>query len=54
MPEQTSLISPLYAADLVGGSIGSILATLVLVPLAGLDATAQWMAILLAMSLLLL
>lgn len=38
--DQKSVVSPLYAADLVGGCLGSILATVVLAPLAGLSWTA--------------
>jgi spermidine synthase len=38
VPEQRGVISPLYAADLAGGCAGSLLASLVLVPLLGLPA----------------
>jgi spermidine synthase len=39
-PEQEKLISPLYAADLFGGCVGSMAASLVMVPLLGMDLTA--------------
>ena len=35
-----SLVSPLYAADLAGGALGSALASVWLLPLAGLTLTA--------------
>ncbi|MGE5358959.1 MAG: hypothetical protein ACM3NQ_08045 [Bacteroidales bacterium] len=38
------LVSPLYAADVLGGAVGSIVASLVLIPLVGLPAAAQWAA----------
>jgi spermidine synthase len=41
--EQERAISPLYAADLFGGCIGSVAASLVLVPLLGMDVTAAGM-----------
>ena len=39
-PDQTAVVSPLYSADLVGGSAGSLAAGLVLIPLLGLPASA--------------
>jgi len=47
------VISPLYAADLFGGCLGSIAASLLLVPLAGMDMTAAAMAGLALLALLL-
>lgn len=41
--DQAVAVSPLYAADLIGGCMGSIVASLVLAPLAGLAWTAYWM-----------
>jgi spermidine synthase len=41
--EPAALIAPLYAADLIGGCLGTLLGSLLLVPLAGLTATALWM-----------
>jgi hypothetical protein len=41
--EQVRVVSPLYAADLIGGCLGSLLASLVLMPLFGLDVAAAWM-----------
>lgn len=52
--DQQQLVSPLYAADLMGGCAGSILATLILIPLGGLAVTAEWTAILAVLTLLLI
>ena len=52
--DQARLVSPLYAADLLGGCAGSLLASLVLIPMAGLAVSARWMAVLAALSLVLL
>jgi hypothetical protein len=52
--DQSRIIAPLYAADLVGGSIGAVLGSLLLIPLAGLEASAVWMAVLMALALILL
>ena len=52
-PDQRSVISPLYAADLLGGCVGSLVASLILVPLAGLTGTALVMAIIAMLALLL-
>ncbi len=46
-------ISPLYAADLLGGCLGAIAASLLMVPLAGMDMTAAGMAVLALLALLL-
>ena len=43
VPDPEKMISPLYAADLFGGCLGSIAASLLLVPLAGMDMTAAAM-----------
>jgi spermidine synthase len=51
--DQKSVISPLYAADLIGGCLGSLLGSLILIPLAGMDITAWGMLLLAAFSLLL-
>jgi spermidine synthase len=51
---QGKVITPLYAADLIGGCIGSVLASLVLVPLAGLAGTAYWLIPAALLSVLLL
>ena len=51
--DQRSVISPLYAADLLGGSAGSLLGSLVLIPVLGLDVTTQGMLLLAAFSILL-
>jgi spermidine synthase len=51
--DQRRLVSPLYAADLLGGCVGSIAASLVLVPLLGLPLTAEWAAALMAVAVLL-
>ena len=50
---QKSVISPLYAADLFGGCLGSLLGSLFLIPVLGMDATTKGMLLLAAFSLLL-
>jgi hypothetical protein len=54
VPEQEKVISPLYAADLLGGCIGSVTASLILVPLLGMDMTAAGMIGLSLLALLLI
>ncbi|MGB5217133.1 MAG: hypothetical protein WBN66_02425 [Smithella sp.] len=51
--DQQKVISPLYAADLIGGCIGSLLGSLFLIPLMGMDATTWAMLVFAAASLLL-
>ena len=51
--DQAGLVSPLYAADLLGGCVGSLVGSLVLIPLVGLGVSAQWAAVLAALSLVL-
>ena len=51
--DQQSVIAPLYAADLLGGCLGSLLGSLVLIPLLGLDGTTLGMILLAALSVLL-
>lgn len=46
--------SSLYAADVAGGAAGAVIATLALVPVAGLDGSALLMAALAAVLLLLI
>jgi spermidine synthase len=53
-PEQEKVISPLYAADLLGGCAGSIAASLVMVPLLGMDITAMGVAGLSLLALMLI
>jgi spermidine synthase len=43
IPDQKRVIGPLYAADLAGGCLGSLAASLLLVPYAGLDVAALLM-----------
>jgi hypothetical protein len=43
---QLEQVKPLYSADLIGGSLGSIAASLFLIPIMGLPATLITMAIL--------
>jgi spermidine synthase len=50
--DQRTVISPLYAADLIGGSLGSLIACLILIPLAGL-ATSTALVALVALAALL-
>jgi len=52
--DQAEMISPLYAADLFGGCVGSLAASLVLVPVMGLDGTAGLAVPLVLVSVLLL
>jgi spermidine synthase len=47
------IVSPLYASDLLGGCLGSLLASLALIPLIGMDVTFWMMLILSFFSLLL-
>jgi spermidine synthase len=51
--DQKNVISPLYSADLIGGCLGSLLGSLILIPLAGMDVTAWGMLLLAAFSILL-
>jgi spermidine synthase len=51
--DQKNIISPLYSADLIGGCLGSLLGSLILIPLAGMNVTAWGMLLLAASSLLL-
>jgi spermidine synthase len=53
-PDQRAVVSPLYAADLLGGSLGSLAASLVLIPMLGLPASAALLALLLLLSVMLL
>ncbi len=52
-PDQRRIVSPLYASDLLGGCVGSLLASLLLIPLVGLPGTAVLMAIVATLGLLL-
>lgn len=54
MPDQKRIISPLYAADLLGGCLGSLLAGLILIPLAGMELSLWMMLIMSLLSLLLI
>jgi hypothetical protein len=51
--DQRRLVSPLYAADVLGGSIGSVACSLLLMPVLGLPLTAEWTAALMAVAVLL-
>jgi spermidine synthase len=53
-PDQRAAISPLYASDLLGGCLGSLVAGLLLVPAAGLAGSALWVALVAALALLLI
>jgi hypothetical protein len=44
--DQRTLISPLYAADLLGGCAGSVAGSILLIPFLGMEQTAGWMAVL--------
>ena len=52
--DQRLVVAPLYSADLIGGCLGSLVATLVLIPLAGMRATGVLIAALAVISGLLL
>ncbi len=52
--DQQMVIAPLYAADLLGGCLGSLAGSLVLIPLLGMDGTVMGMIILAALSLILI
>ena len=52
--DQRAAVSPLYAADVLGGCVGSLAATLVLIPLLGLPGTALLTALAAVACLLLL
>jgi spermidine synthase len=52
--EQRKVIAPLYAAVLVGGCLGSLLGSLLLIPLLGLDGTVLTTLLLAALTLLLI
>ena len=51
--DQKIIISPLYAADLIGGCFGSLLGSLIFIPLAGMDVTTWGMLLLSVFSILL-
>jgi spermidine synthase len=51
--DQKKVISPLYSADLIGGCLGSLLGSLILIPLMGMDITTWGMLLLAAFSILL-
>jgi spermidine synthase len=52
--DQKKVISPLYSADLIGGCLGSLLGSLILIPLAGMDVTSWGMLLLAVFSILLI
>jgi hypothetical protein len=52
--EQASLVAPLYSADLLGGCVGSLAASIVLIPAAGLDLSAVVVAAVAGLGLLLI
>ena len=51
--DQKNIISPLYSADLIGGCLGSLLCSLILIPLAGMDVTIWGMLLLASFSIIL-
>jgi CBS domain containing-hemolysin-like protein len=51
--DQKNVISPLYSADLIGGCLGSLLCSLILIPLAGMDITTWGMLLLASFSIIL-
>jgi len=52
--DQKNVISSLYSADLIGGCLGILLGSLILIPLAGMDVTTWGVLLLAAFSILLL
>jgi spermidine synthase len=52
--DQEKAVAPLYASDLIGGCLGSILASLILAPIAGLSMSAYLVAPIAILSILLL
>jgi spermidine synthase len=52
--DQKTVVSPLYAADLLGGCIGSLIASLLLIPFLGMAQPAALMVILSVVALLLI
>ena len=52
--DQKNLISTLYSADLIGGCLGSLIGSLILIPLAGMDVTMWGMLLSAAFSILLI
>jgi len=52
--DQEKVVAPLYASDLIGGCLGSILASLILAPIAGLSMSAYLVAPIAILSILLL
>lgn len=49
-----TLVSPLYAADLAGGCFGAVLATLVLIPMVGMNGTAIGLILLACLAMFLI
>jgi spermidine synthase len=52
--EQKIVVSPLYAADLLGGCVGSLLASLFFIPFLGMAESAALMAVLAVLAMLLI
>jgi spermidine synthase len=52
--EQKTVIGPLYAADLVGGCLGALCGSLILIPLLGLAGTLKGMILLAGLAILLI
>jgi spermidine synthase len=51
--DQKRMISPLYAADIIGGCAGSLLAGMILIPMVGMDVTIRGMIVMTVFALLL-
>jgi spermidine synthase len=51
--DQKKIIAPLYSADLIGGCIGSLLGSLILIPLMGMNASSWGMLLISVFSLIL-
>ena len=52
--DRITVVSPLYAADLIGGCVGSLLGSLAIIPFLGMDQAALIMAVLSLSALLLI
>jgi spermidine synthase len=52
--DQKKVISPLYAADLIGGCVGCLLGSLIFIPMMGMDITAWGLFLVAAFSLILI
>lgn len=52
--EQKIIVSPLYASDLIGGCLGSLLGSLILIPFLGMETSALWLIVIVMATLFLI